>query len=54
MSEILIFVCKWNTWYRVLRYRKAFTFADSVRHGRWLARGGSEPARGKFVVEFRT
>jgi hypothetical protein len=45
MSEIFIFVCKWNTWYRVLRYRKAFTFADSVRHGLWLARGDlSQPA----------
>ena len=27
MSDILIFVRKWNTWYRVLRHRKAFTFA---------------------------
>ena len=26
-------------WYRVLRYRKAFSFADSIRYGLWLARG---------------
>jgi hypothetical protein len=38
MTEILILVRKWNSWYRVLRYRKGFTFVDSVRCGLWLAR----------------
>jgi hypothetical protein len=37
MSEVLIFVRKWNT-YRVLRYRNGFSFGDSVRWGLWLAR----------------
>ena len=37
MSHILIFVRKWNTWSRVLRRRKAFSVADSVRYGLWLA-----------------
>ena len=39
MSNILIFVRKWNTWYGVLRHHKAFSVADSVRYGLWLARG---------------
>ena len=39
MSDVLIFVRKWNTWYRVLHHRKAFSFVDSVRYGLWLARG---------------
>ena len=38
MSEILVFVRKWNASYRVLRYRKGFSFADSVHYGLWLAR----------------
>jgi hypothetical protein len=38
MSMILM-VGKWNTWYRVLRYRKGFGLLDSVRYGLWLARG---------------
>ena len=33
MSEVLIFVRKWNTSYRVLRYRTGFSFVDSVRWG---------------------
>jgi len=36
MSVILKFA-KWVRWYRVLRYRKAFSFADSVRFGLWLS-----------------
>ena len=39
MTLILVFACKWVRWYRVLRYGKAFSFADSIRHGLWLARG---------------
>ena len=39
MSLILTFARKWVRWYRVLRYHKAFSFADSVRCGLWLARG---------------
>ena len=39
MSLILVFARKWAGWYRVLRYRKAFSFADSIRYGLWLARG---------------
>jgi len=39
MSEILVFVRKWNACCRVLRYRKGFSLADSVHYGLWLARG---------------
>jgi hypothetical protein len=39
MSGILVFVRKWNASYHVLRYRKGFSFADSLHHGLWLARG---------------
>jgi hypothetical protein len=39
MSLILVFTRKWVGWYRVLRYRKAFSFADSIWYGLWLARG---------------
>ena len=39
MSGILVFVRKWNACYRVLRYRKGFSFADSVHYGLRLARG---------------
>jgi hypothetical protein len=39
MSMIVILTGKWNRWYRVLRYRKAFGLFDSVRYGLWLARG---------------
>ena len=38
MSLILVFSRKWNAWYRVLRYRNGFSFAESVRYGLWLAR----------------
>jgi hypothetical protein len=37
MSMILVFTRKWNACYRVLRYHKAFGFADSVRYGLWLS-----------------
>jgi hypothetical protein len=37
MSLILTFARKWVRWYRVLRYHKAFSFADSVRYGLWLS-----------------
>ena len=39
MSLIVLFGRKWVDWYRVLRYGKAFSFADSIRYGLWLARG---------------
>src|SRR6202011_580245 len=39
MSLILVFARKWVGGYRLLRYRKAFSFADSIRFGLWLARG---------------
>ena len=39
MSVTLEFAYKWLRWYRVLRYVKAFNFADSVRYDLWLARG---------------
>jgi hypothetical protein len=39
MSMVLIFAVKWNRWYRVLRYGKAFGLFDSLRYGLWLARG---------------
>lgn len=39
MSLILEFARKWVRWYRVLRYSKAFSFADSIEYGLWLARG---------------
>jgi hypothetical protein len=39
MPGILVFVRNWNACYRVLRYRKGFSFADSVHYGLWLARG---------------
>jgi hypothetical protein len=39
MFVILMFVRKWVGWYRVLRYRKAFSLADSIRCGLCLARG---------------
>jgi hypothetical protein len=38
MSVILVFTRKWNAWYRVLRDRNGFSFAESVRYGLWLAR----------------
>lgn len=38
MSGILVFVRKWNAWYRVLRYRNGFGFGDSVHYSLWLAR----------------
>jgi hypothetical protein len=38
MSMILVFARKWVESYRVLRYSKAFSFAESVRYGLWLAR----------------
>ena len=37
MSPILMFIRKWNKWYRVLRYRKGFGLLDSMRYGLWLA-----------------
>lgn len=39
MSLILVFARKWVQWFRVLRYGQAFSFADSIRYGLWLARG---------------
>ena len=39
MSGILIFVGKWNKWYRALRHGHDFGLVDSVRLGLWLARG---------------
>jgi hypothetical protein len=39
MSLILLLGRKWVDWYRVLRYGKAFSFADSSRYGLWRARG---------------
>ena len=39
MSLLLIFIRKWNSWYRVLRYRHGFGLFDSVYFGLWLARG---------------
>jgi hypothetical protein len=39
MSLILLFGRKWVDRYRVLRYGKAFSFAESIRYGLWLARG---------------
>ena len=38
MSNILSFARTWARWYGVLRYAKAFSFAESVRYGLWLAR----------------
>jgi hypothetical protein len=38
MSLVLVFARKWNAWYRVLRYRKGFSIADSAGHSLWLAR----------------
>ena len=38
MSVILVFTRKWNAWYRVLRCRNRFSFAESVRYGLWLSR----------------
>ncbi len=35
---ILSFAPTWGRWYRVLRHRKRFSFADSVRDGLRLAR----------------
>jgi hypothetical protein len=37
MPLILTFARKWVRWYRVLRYHKAFSFADSVRFCLWLS-----------------
>ena len=37
MSIILVLLRKWNVWYRVLRYRKGFSFVDSAHYGLWLA-----------------
>jgi hypothetical protein len=37
MSPVLMFLRKWNKWYRVLRYCKGFGLLDSVRYGLWLA-----------------
>jgi hypothetical protein len=39
MTGVLILLRKWNSWYRVLRYRKGFSLVDSVGCGLWLARG---------------
>jgi hypothetical protein len=39
MSIILVLLREWTAWYRVLRCRKGFSVLDSVRCGRWLARG---------------
>jgi hypothetical protein len=38
MSVVFTFATKWVRWYRVLRYGKGFSFADSMRYGLWLAR----------------
>ncbi len=38
MATTLTFARTWLRWYRVLRDAKAFSFADSVRYGLWLAR----------------
>jgi hypothetical protein len=38
MSVVLVCTRKWNAWYRVLRNRNGFSFAESVRYGLWLAR----------------
>ena len=39
MFVILMIARKWVGWYRSLRYRKAFSLANSIRFGLWLARG---------------
>jgi hypothetical protein len=39
MSAMLVFLQKWNGWYRVLRHNNAFNLVDSVCYGIWLARG---------------
>jgi hypothetical protein len=39
MSMIVVFTCKWNARYRVLRHRNRFSFVESVRYGLWMARG---------------
>jgi hypothetical protein len=39
MTSVLIFVRKWNVWYRILRHRRGLGRFDSVRYGLWLARG---------------
>jgi hypothetical protein len=38
MSITLTLLRKWNAWYRVMRYRNAYSFVESVRYGLWLAR----------------
>jgi len=44
MFAVLVFLQKWNGWYRVLRCGNRFNFVDSVCYGLWLARGKSRPA----------
>jgi hypothetical protein len=39
MSVALVFLQKWNNWYRVLHRDNGFNFLDSVCYGLWLARG---------------
>jgi hypothetical protein len=39
MPLLLIFIHKWNRWYRVLRHGKGFGLCASVRYGLWLACG---------------
>ena len=39
MSVVLVFLQKWNGWYRVLRHGNRFNIVDSVFYGLWLARG---------------
>ena len=35
----IMFVRRWNGWYRVLRHGKGFGPFDSMRYGLWLTRG---------------
>jgi hypothetical protein len=35
---VLMFIRKWNKWYRVLHCCKGFGPLDSIRYGLWLAR----------------
>lgn len=47
MSQIFIFIDRWNKWYRVLRHCSGFGRLESMRYGLWLARSGGTDVHNK-------
>lgn len=47
MSQIFIFIDRWNKWYRVLRHCSGFGRLESMPYGLWLARSGGTDVHNK-------